>query len=147
MCVFFVLFFAYPSFHSYLSCISGYSPYASFPSKALAANLVSDLSSSSPLDLGNCFHYAWQAVLLTVPSGSYWVYSAGQLDHVSPAGSQTRQDFILAFILRLKVKSGHCHPVCPSHSTITHILLPLLLPLPFPLLVSLLCLSHIHLWK
>ncbi|XP_046709553.1 protein transport protein Sec24C isoform X1 [Silurus meridionalis] len=30
----------------------GYSPYASFPSKALAANLVSDLSSSSPLDLG-----------------------------------------------------------------------------------------------
>ncbi|XP_066519101.1 protein transport protein Sec24C isoform X2 [Hoplias malabaricus] len=30
----------------------GFSPYASFPSKALAANLVSDLSSSSPLDLG-----------------------------------------------------------------------------------------------
>ncbi|XP_026770806.3 protein transport protein Sec24C isoform X1 [Pangasianodon hypophthalmus] len=30
----------------------GYSPYASFPSKAFAANLVSDLSSSSPLDLG-----------------------------------------------------------------------------------------------
>ncbi|XP_058262296.1 protein transport protein Sec24C isoform X2 [Hemibagrus wyckioides] len=30
----------------------GYTPYASFPSKALAANLVSDLSSSSPLDLG-----------------------------------------------------------------------------------------------
>ncbi|KAA0724984.1 Protein transport protein [Triplophysa tibetana] len=30
----------------------GYSPYASFPSKTVAANLVSDLSSSSPLDLG-----------------------------------------------------------------------------------------------
>ncbi|XP_051523291.1 protein transport protein Sec24C isoform X3 [Myxocyprinus asiaticus] len=30
----------------------GYSPYASFPSKNLATNLVSDLSSSSPLDLG-----------------------------------------------------------------------------------------------
>ncbi|XP_051771563.1 protein transport protein Sec24C isoform X3 [Ctenopharyngodon idella] len=30
----------------------GYSPYASFPSKTLATNLVSDLSSSSPLDLG-----------------------------------------------------------------------------------------------
>ncbi|XP_026996265.2 protein transport protein Sec24C isoform X2 [Tachysurus fulvidraco] len=30
----------------------GYTPYASFPSKALAANLVSDLSSSSQLDLG-----------------------------------------------------------------------------------------------
>ncbi|XP_036402528.1 protein transport protein Sec24C-like isoform X2 [Megalops cyprinoides] len=30
----------------------GYSPYSSFPSKALAANVVSDLSSPSPLDLG-----------------------------------------------------------------------------------------------
>ncbi|XP_026097752.1 protein transport protein Sec24C-like isoform X2 [Carassius auratus] len=30
----------------------GYSPYASFPSKTLTTNLVSDLSSSSPLDLG-----------------------------------------------------------------------------------------------
>ncbi|XP_077056483.1 protein transport protein Sec24C isoform X2 [Siphateles boraxobius] len=30
----------------------GYSPYASFPTKTLATNLVSDLSSSSPLDLG-----------------------------------------------------------------------------------------------
>ncbi|XP_066549901.1 protein transport protein Sec24C isoform X1 [Amia ocellicauda] len=30
----------------------GYSPYASFPSKALPAALASDLSSSSPLDLG-----------------------------------------------------------------------------------------------
>lgn len=37
---------------SLLSCLSGYSPYASFPSKAVAANPVSDLS--SPLDLGNC---------------------------------------------------------------------------------------------
>uniref|UniRef100_A0A674D220 SEC24 homolog C, COPII coat complex component n=1 Tax=Salmo trutta TaxID=8032 RepID=A0A674D220_SALTR len=35
---------------SLLSCLSGYSPYASFPSKAVAANPVSDLS--SPLDLG-----------------------------------------------------------------------------------------------
>ncbi len=34
------------------SCISGYSPFTSFPSKAVAANPVSDLS--SPLDLGNC---------------------------------------------------------------------------------------------
>lgn len=63
-----LVFLPIPVFHGFLSCISGYSPYASFPSKALAANLVSDLSSSSPLDLGNCFHYIWQAVLLTAPS-------------------------------------------------------------------------------
>lgn len=37
---------------SLFSCISGYSPFTSFPSKAVAANPVSDLS--SPLDLGNC---------------------------------------------------------------------------------------------
>lgn len=37
----------FPSF----SCISGYSPFTSFPSKAVAANPASDLS--SPLDLGN----------------------------------------------------------------------------------------------
>lgn len=37
---------------SFFSCISGYSPFTSFPSKAVAANPVSDLS--SPLDLGNC---------------------------------------------------------------------------------------------
>lgn len=36
-----------------LSCISGYSPFTSFPTKTVAANPVSDLS--SPLDLGNCF--------------------------------------------------------------------------------------------
>lgn len=51
------------TFHSHfsllsLSCIAGYSPYASFPSKTLATNLVSDLSSSSPLDLGNWFNSA-----------------------------------------------------------------------------------------
>lgn len=34
------------------SCISGFSPFSSFPSKAVAANPVCDLS--SPLDLGNC---------------------------------------------------------------------------------------------
>lgn len=39
-------------FFPLFSCISGYSPFTSFPSKAVAANPVSDLS--SPLDLGNC---------------------------------------------------------------------------------------------
>lgn len=37
---------------SFFSCISGYSPFTSFPSKAVTANPVSELS--SPLDLGNC---------------------------------------------------------------------------------------------
>ncbi|TSK14801.1 Protein transport protein Sec24C [Bagarius yarrelli] len=37
---------------NYQTVPQGYNPYASFPSKALAANLASDLSSSSPLDLG-----------------------------------------------------------------------------------------------
>lgn len=48
------------------SCLSGYSTYASFPSKAVAANPVSDLS--SPLDLGNCFLSAPSSYLHTSPA-------------------------------------------------------------------------------
>lgn len=56
------------------SSISGYSPFTSFPSKALAANPVSDLP--SPLDLGNqlisvshSFHMPCNHQILSVPAG------------------------------------------------------------------------------
>lgn len=49
------------------SCLSGYSTYASFPSKAVPANPVSDLP--SPLDLGNCFLLAPPTYMLLQPAG------------------------------------------------------------------------------
>ncbi len=86
---FYILFHtSFPFFTALSSCIAGYSPYASFPSKTLATNLVSDLSSSSPLDLGNWFILLSSLASSVFPAIHYWLQCAGWLGTVAQSKPQ-----------------------------------------------------------
>ncbi|XP_036392862.1 protein transport protein Sec24C isoform X1 [Megalops cyprinoides] len=70
----------------------GYSPYTSFPSKALAADLVTDLSSSFPLDLGPARAPPVSAAPSTCATQGYGQYGQGDMHNgAPPAASQPQR--------------------------------------------------------